>query len=82
MRRRPELLGLPGSERGRHVQSLHDLIVAEALVVLELGDKAVGKGHDGFYPVPDLAVTEVLKEQAHLRRQVQTPSLISEALNS
>lgn len=64
---RSELFGLPSGQRGGHVERLHHLVVAEALVVLEVGHKVVGEGHHRLDPVPYLAVTQVLKQMAHLQ---------------
>ncbi len=66
LRGRSELFGLLCSNSSRHVEGQHQLIVAELLVELQLGDEAVGEGHDGLDTVLQLAVAEIVKQLAHL----------------
>lgn len=66
LRGRAKLFCLLGSDSSRHVKCHHQLVVAELLVELELGDKAVGEGDDGLDAVLQLAVAEVLKKLANL----------------
>ena len=63
---RAELPGLPGGQGRRHVQGLHELVVAELLIFLELGDIDVAEGHNGLHPVLQLTVTEVAEQLTHL----------------
>lgn len=60
--------GLPGGQGCRHVQGLHELIVAELLICLELGDINVTKCHNGLHPVLQLTVTEIAEEFTHLQK--------------
>ena len=64
--RGPELPRLAGSLCGRHGEGQHELVVALPLIGLYLGDKRVRECNDGFHPVAQLAVTEVLQQSAHL----------------
>ena len=66
LRGRSELFGLLRGDGGRHVEGQHQLVVAELLVELQLGDEAVGEGHDGLDAVLQLAVAEVVQQLAHL----------------
>lgn len=66
MWRRAKLLGLLGRDGGGHVESLHQLVVAKLLVVLQFGNEAVGEGDDGLDAVLQLAVAEVVQQLAHL----------------
>lgn len=69
MRGRAKLFCLLGSDSGRHVECYHQLVVAELLVKLQLGDEAVGEGDDGLDAVLQLAVAEVLQKLAHLENK-------------
>ena len=66
VRGRAELPGLLGGDGGRHVERQHQLVVAELLVVLQLGDEAVGEGDDGLDAMLQLAVAEVVEQLTHL----------------
>lgn len=66
LRWRSELFGLLCSNGSRHVEGQHQLVVAELLVELQLGDKVVREGHDGLNAVLQLAVAEIVKQLAHL----------------
>ena len=68
VRGRAELPGLLGGDGGGHVERQHQLVVAELLVVLQLGDEAVGEGDDGLDAVLQLAVAEVVQQLTHLGR--------------
>ncbi|TNN69666.1 hypothetical protein EYF80_020156 [Liparis tanakae] len=68
--RRAELLGLAGSESSRHVERLHDLVVAKALVLLQLTHKDVRKRDDSFYPVAQLAIAQVGQQMAELEKDM------------
>ena len=63
-----KLFGLLGGDGGRHVERLHELVVAVLLVKLQLGHKVVGEGGDGLDAVLQLAVAEVVQQLAHLER--------------
>ena len=67
LRGRAELLGLLGGDGGRHVEGQHQLVVAELLVELQLGDEVIGEGDDGLDPLLQLAVTEVVQQVANLQ---------------
>ena len=64
-----ECSGLLGSDGSGHVESQHQLVVSELLVVLQLGHEGVSEGHDSFDTLLELTVTEVLQQGAHLRDQ-------------
>lgn len=66
LRRRTKLFSLLGRDGGGHVERQHQLVVAELLVELQLGDKVVREGHDGLNAVLQLAVAEIVKQLAHL----------------
>lgn len=66
LRRRPELFGLLCGHGSRHIEGQHQLVVAELLVELQLGDEVVGERHDGLDAVLQLAVAEIVKQLAHL----------------
>lgn len=66
LRRRSKLFGLLGGDSSGHVEGQHQLVVAKLLVVLKLGDKAVGERHDGFDAMLQLAVAEIVKQLTHL----------------
>lgn len=63
-----KLFGLLGGDGGRHVERLHELVVAVLLIKLQLGHKVVSEGGDGLDAVLQLAVTEVVQQFAHLER--------------
>lgn len=71
LRRGAKLFGLLGGDGGRHVERHHQLVVAELLVELELGDEGVGEGDDGLDAVLQLTVAEVLQKLAHLGKKKQ-----------
>ena len=60
LRRRAELFGLLGRDGSGHGEGKHQLVIAELLVVLQLGDKAVREADDGLYPLLQLTVTKVV----------------------
>ena len=64
--RGPELPRLAGGLGGRHGEGQHELVVALSLIGLYLADELVRESYDGFHPVSQLAVTEVLQQGAHL----------------
>lgn len=66
LRRRAKLLGLAGSESRRHVECLHDIHVARALVVLEMSHKVSREGRDGLDPVTQLTVAQILQQVTQL----------------
>lgn len=66
-----KLFSLLGSDGGGHIERQHQLIVAELLVELQLGHKAVGEGDDGFDALLQLTVTEVVQQLTHLKRRHQ-----------
>lgn len=57
LRRRAKLLGLACGESSRHVECLHDVHIARALVALKTTHKVNGEGHYGLNPVTQLTVT-------------------------
>lgn len=61
-----ELFGFASSEGSGHVERLHDFVIAEALIILQVSDEVVREGHDRLDPVPDLTVTQILQQVAHL----------------
>lgn len=66
LRGRSELFGLLCGNSSRHVEGQHQLVVAELLVVLQLGHEAVRERHDGLDAVLQLAVAEIVKQLTHL----------------
>ncbi len=66
MRGRSELFGFLRGNGSRHVEGQHQLIVAELLVELQLGDEVVREGHDGLDAVLQLTVAEIVQQLAHL----------------
>lgn len=68
LRRGAKLFGLLGGDGGGHVERLHQLVVAELLIELQLGHEAVGERHDRLDSVLQLAVAEVVQQLAHLER--------------
>ena len=83
LRRRSELFGLLRSNGSRHIEGQHELIVAELLVVLEFGDKAVGKRHNGLDAMLQLTVTEIVEQLTHLEsRQGEETNVCTGAVAS
>lgn len=63
---RAKLASFTRSLSRTHGKGKHEFIVALLLVGLDLADKLVGKGNDGFHPVTQLTVAEILQQGAHL----------------
>lgn len=77
--RRAKLFGFLCGDGGRHVEREHQLIIAKLLVELQLGNETVGERHDRLDPVPQLTVTEIMKQITHLKktqRETFTPQVI------
>lgn len=65
--RRAELTGPAGRLRSRHGEGSHELVVAFALVGLDVLNKLIRKGKYSLHSVPELTVTEKLQQGTHLK---------------
>lgn len=70
--RRAELSGAPRSLGRAHGESFHEEPVATPLVALQFVHITLRKGCQGFHPVLQLLVTEILQEVAHLQEDNHT----------